>query len=177
MKENWLIIICILIIIGLGGYIVYDKILKEDDNINKVDVNMTFGDNENKDNSQSNNSNDGNEESTYTIEFLEEYNNERDLNIHLMQVDSAIVIKFNEDINEFGIYKVEYEDDDFKEIEVLYDNVQTFKKGESAIIRTSIPDSTIPNLKISFRNKDGIQTDIIPTYSGQDGSVIFITEW
>lgn len=111
--------------------------------------------------------------SFYNIEFLTDYEeNSDDYNIRLDKNNEYIVINNGEAIYNFKINDIEYSNDSFEEINLLYK--QELIEPNKIVIRYLVGDN--PNYKISFENKYGYLFSIIPTYDGMTGKIDMVTD-
>lgn len=109
----------------------------------------------------------------FSIEFIENYEeNNEDNNIRLDKGNEYVLIKLNEQITNFKINEIEFQDDHFEEINLIYN--KEIIESNNIVIRKSI-DNT-PNYKISFTNKYGFTFNIIPIYDGITNNVVFEIE-
>lgn len=109
----------------------------------------------------------------YVIEYVNNYSEDnKDINIRLDKSDEYVIIDTNEQITNFKINEIEFKDDYYEEINLLYQ--KDIIGPNRIVIRYSIEE--LPNYKISFTNKYGYTFNIIPTYDGITGKIIFETE-
>lgn len=109
----------------------------------------------------------------YRIEFLNDYKeNNEETNIRLDKGNDYVVIKFDEQITNLKINEIEFQNDHFEEINLIYQK-ETINT-DTVVIRKLISES--PNYKISFTNKYGYTFHIIPIYDGLTNKIVFETE-
>lgn len=109
----------------------------------------------------------------FTIDFLNDYpENSKDTNIRLDKGNEYVIIDLNEQITNFKINEIEFQERNFEEINLIYkEKVMNLGK---IVIRKRIGKT--PNYKISFTNKYGYTFNIIPMYDGITGNILFETE-
>ena len=109
----------------------------------------------------------------YDIEFIRNYKETNtENNIRLDKSNEYIVIKLHEQITTFKINQIDFKDDYFEEIDLLYS--QESVNLNKIVIRKKI--EKVPTYKISFINKYGYTFNIIPTYDESTGNIQFNTE-
>lgn len=109
--------------------------------------------------------------STYNINYIKGYEeNNKDFNIKLDKNNDYIVINKNESISNFKINEIEYTDNDYEEINLIYSEDLIDKN--SIVIRKDLINN--PNIKISFINSYGYTVNIIPVL--EEESIIFNTK-
>lgn len=96
----------------------------------------------------------------YNVKYIENYKeNNDDFNIKLDKSSSYIIIENNEIITNFKINEIEYTEDNYEEINLIY-NENLIDKN-NIVIRKDL--TTNSNIKISFINTYGYIVNIIPT--------------
>lgn len=109
----------------------------------------------------------------YTIEFLTDYQESNDdINIRLDKSSEYIIINTSETITNFKINEIEFNDNYFDEINLIYQ--KDIIEPNRIVIRKLLGD--MPNYKISFMNNYGYTFHIVPTYDGITGNIVFKTE-
>ncbi len=109
----------------------------------------------------------------YDINYEENYiNAENDLNINLDKTSNYIVIKLNGMIKDFKINEIEYEDDTYKDIDLLYEKDEI--DNQAITIRKSVNYGK-PDIRISFSNPYNYRVSIIPIY--EDEEIKFDTKY
>lgn len=107
----------------------------------------------------------------YNIKYVENYEeNNNDFNIRLDKSSSYIVIENTEGINNFKINEIEYIEDTYEEIDLIYSEFLINK--DKVIIRKNLISD--PNIKISFINNYGYIVNIIPILN--DNNISFKIE-
>lgn len=96
----------------------------------------------------------------YTINYIKNYEeSEKDFNIRLDKSNDYIVINTNETVSNLKINEIEYNDDKYEEINLIY-NEELIDKN-NIVIRKNLMNR--PNIKINFINNYGYVVSIIPT--------------
>jgi len=98
--------------------------------------------------------------------------NEDDINISLDKTSNYIIIKIKNQIKNFKINEIEYQEDTYKDIDLIYE--EKLINNQNIAIRKSISYSK-PDIRISFSNEYGYNVSIIPTY--EDGEIKFKTNY
>ena len=109
----------------------------------------------------------------YTIDYMKNYEaTNDDKTILLDKTSNYIIINFGEKVSNLKINEIEFENDKYMDIDLLYslDNVDDSK----IIIRKSINYDS-PDIRISFENKYGYVVSIIPIYNNDKDNVEFET--
>ncbi len=109
----------------------------------------------------------------YTIDYMKNYEaTNDDKTILLDKTSNYIIINFGEKVSNLKINEMEFENDKYMDIDLLYslDNVDDSK----IIIRKSINYDS-PDIRISFENKYGYVVSIIPIYNNDKDNVEFKT--
>lgn len=109
----------------------------------------------------------------FSIESLNNYQeNNEEINIRLDKGNEYVVIKLNEKITYFKINEIEFRDDHFEEINLIYN--KEIIDSNTIVIRKKV--EKIPKYKISFTNKYGYIFNIIPTYDRITNNIVFEIE-
>lgn len=98
--------------------------------------------------------------------------NDDDINISLDKTSNYIIIKIKNQIKNFKINEIEYKDNTYKDIDLLYE--EKLVSNQTIAIRKSISYDK-PDIRISFSNPYGYNISIIPTY--KDSKVKFDTNY
>lgn len=98
--------------------------------------------------------------------------NNDDINIALDKTSNYIIIKIKNQIKDFKINEIEYKDDTYKDIDLLYE--EKLISNQTIAIRKSISYNE-PDIRISFSNSYGYNISIIPIY--EDGKLKFDTNY
>lgn len=107
----------------------------------------------------------------YNVKYVENYEeNNNDFNIRLDKSSSYVVLENTQDISSFKINEIEYIDDNYEEIDLIYSE-KAIDKNKIIIRKNLIQD---PNIKISFINNYGYIINIIPVLN--NNSIIFKIE-
>ncbi len=109
----------------------------------------------------------------YAIDYMKNYEaTNDDKTILLDKTSNYIIINFGEKVNNLKINEIEFKNDKYMDIDLLYslDDVDESK----VIIRKSINYES-PDIRISFENKYGYVVSIIPIYNGNKDNVEFKT--
>lgn len=105
----------------------------------------------------------------YDINYEKNYKkNADDININLDKTSNYIIIKIKGQIKNFKINEIEYKDNTYKDIDLLYE--EKLISNQTIAIRKSINIEN-PDIRISFSNPYNYNISIIPTY--QDGKIKF----
>ena len=99
----------------------------------------------------------------YTIDYMKNYEaTNDDKTILLDKTSNYIVINFGEKVSNLKINEIEYENDKYMDIDLLY-SLNSVNESK-VIIRKSINYDS-PDIRISFENKYGYVVSIIPIYN------------
>jgi len=98
--------------------------------------------------------------------------NDDDINISLDKTSNYIIIKIKNQIKDFRINEIEYKDDTYKDIDLLYE--EKLISNQTIAIRKSISYNE-PDIRISFSNEYGYNISIIPIY--ENGKLKFNTNY
>jgi len=98
--------------------------------------------------------------------------NDDDINIALDKTSNHIIIKIKNQIKDFKINEIEYKDDTYKDIDLLYE--EKLISNRTIAIRKSISYEK-PDIRISFSNEYGYNISIIPIY--ENGKLKFDTNY
>lgn len=90
-------------------------------------------------------------------------NKENDFIIRIDKEDQYIKITSSEGIRNFKIHRLDYFDDQYHDVDLLYEK-NVISPDESVYIRIKIPEK-IGTIKISFETKNGYIYSAIPTLS------------
>ena len=105
----------------------------------------------------------------YDISYEKDYtDSEDDLNINLDKTSNYIIIKLNGEIKNFKINEIEFEDDTYKDIDLLYEKENI--KNKTIAIRKSV-NIHKPDIRISFTNLYNYKVSLIPVY--KNDKIIF----
>ncbi len=111
----------------------------------------------------------------YTIEYTNNHEiNEDDHNVLLDKTSNYIIIKLDEKVKNFKINAIEPQNNEYKDIDLLYHKNDLDKK--TIVIRRSI-NFGAPDIKISFENPYNYLVSIIPTYNEEEEKVEFNTSY
>lgn len=95
----------------------------------------------------------------YNVFYAKDYKeNEEDFNIRLDKSNDYIVINTDENISNFKINEIEYIEDNYAEVDLIYSEEVIDKNN--IVIRKNLTDNC--NIKISFTNSYGYVVNIIP---------------
>ena len=96
----------------------------------------------------------------YTVQYVKKYEtSKQDKFISIDKNSNYIIFNFNDDIYDFKIYEIEKNGDNFRDVNLIYDD----KSSNRVIIRKTV-NYNIPDIRISFKNKYGYTFSIIPCY-------------
>ncbi|MCI9110694.1 MAG: hypothetical protein HFH47_02640 [Bacilli bacterium] len=98
--------------------------------------------------------------------------NDNDINIALDKTSNYILIKIKNQIKKFKINEIEYNENTYKDIDLLYE--EKLISNQTIAIRKSI-SYTEPDIRISFSNEYGYNISIIPIY--ENGKLKFDTNY
>lgn len=98
--------------------------------------------------------------------------NDNDINIALDKTSNYILIKIKNQIKNFKINEIEYNENTYKDIDLLYE--EKLISNQTIAIRKSI-SYTEPDIRISFSNEYGYNISIIPIY--ENGKLKFDTNY
>lgn len=98
--------------------------------------------------------------------------NDDDININIDKTSNYIIIKIKNQIKDFKINEIEYKDDTYKDIDLLYE--EKLISNQNIAIRKSISYNE-PDIRISFSNPYGYNISIIPIY--ENGELKFDTNY
>ena len=111
----------------------------------------------------------------YTLKTIQSYVPKEDMPyIKLDQGNEFIILNSTLDLYNVKINEIEYANDHFNEIDLLYQN-EKINANQDIAIRITTPAGT-PNIKIRFETKYHYTVSIIPTLSGMDNHISFLTE-
>lgn len=95
----------------------------------------------------------------YNVFYAKDYKeNDEDFNIRLDKSNDYIVINTDENISNFKINEIEYIEDNYAEVDLIYSEEVIDKNN--IVIRKNLTDNC--NIKISFTNSYGYVVNIIP---------------
>ena len=97
------------------------------------------------------------------LEKIVKDNKENDFIIRIDKEDQYIKITSSEGIRNFKIHRLDYFDDQYHDVDLLYEK-NVISPDESVYIRIKIPEK-IGTIKISFETKNGYIYNAIPTLS------------
>lgn len=98
----------------------------------------------------------------YDISYEKNYpKNENEININLDKTSNYIIIKIKGQIKNFKINEIEYDDNTYKDIDLLYE--EKLISNQTIAIRKSI-NYNKPDIRISFSNEYDYNVSIIPEY-------------
>jgi hypothetical protein len=109
----------------------------------------------------------------FEISSAEKYDTkDNDLYIKLDSTENYFTFISNQGIANFKINRIDYVDEQFEDIDLLYkdDSIIANKK---VVIKTTFPDA-VPNIKISFETKYGFVFSVIPSYNRKDGGFDYL---
>jgi hypothetical protein len=101
-----------------------------------------------------------------------ENNNDKALVIDLENINSVFEFKSKQDINNFKIYNIEYNNNQFDTKELLYSK-KKISKNTLILIKKTLAEGA-PNFKITWDTPYNYQIELIPTYNGKDGGINLI---
>lgn len=110
----------------------------------------------------------------YEISY-QKNNNQNNQNNEVVKLDNTsnqIIINFNEKIKNFKINQINYTNNKYEDIDLLYSKENI---NDKVIIGKTISYDN-PDIRISFTNKYNYEVSIIPTYNNQN-KVIFKTTY
>lgn len=110
----------------------------------------------------------------YEISY-QKNNNQNNQNNEVIKLDNTsnqIIINFNEKIKNFKINQINYTNNKYEDIDLLYSKENI---NDKVIIGKTISYDN-PDIRISFTNKYNYEVSIIPTYNNQN-KVIFKTTY
>ena len=110
----------------------------------------------------------------YEISY-QKNNNQNNQNNEVVKLDNTsnqIIINFNEKIKNFKINQINYTNNKYEDIDLLYSKENI---NDKIIIGKTISYDN-PDIRISFTNKYNYEVSIIPTYNNQN-KVIFKTTY
>lgn len=110
----------------------------------------------------------------YEISY-QKNNNQNNQNNEVVKLDNTsnqIIINFNEKIKNFKINQINYTNNKYEDIDLLYTKENI---NDKVIIGKTISYDN-PDIRISFTNKYNYEVSIIPTYNNQN-KVIFKTTY
>lgn len=110
----------------------------------------------------------------YEISY-QKNNNQNKQNDEVVKLDNTsnqIIINFNEKIKNFKINQINYTNNKYEDIDLLYSKENI---NDKVIIGKTISYDN-PDIRISFTNKYNYEVSIIPTYNNQN-KVIFKTTY
>ena len=109
----------------------------------------------------------------FQIDDVTEYvTNENDLFIKIDSTLNYFVLTSELDITNLKINRIEYVDEKFEDVDLLYKE-EIIPANKKTVIRVTYPDAT-PNIRISFETKYNFVVSIIPTYDGKDGGFNYL---
>ena len=109
----------------------------------------------------------------YNISYEKNYDkNDDEINISLDKTSNYIIIKIKGQIKNFKINEIEYKENTYKDIDLLYE--EKLISNQNIAIRKSI-NYNEPDIRISFSNEYNYNISIIPTY--KNGKIKFDTNY
>lgn len=98
--------------------------------------------------------------------------NDDNININLDKTSNYIIITIKNQIKNFKINEIEYQENTYKDVDLLYE--EKLISNQTIAIRKSISYSE-PNIRISFSNEYDYNVSIIPMY--ENGEIKFETNY
>lgn len=109
----------------------------------------------------------------FEIKDIAEYSaNTNDLFIKIDSTLNYFVLNSEHNITNFKINRIEYVDEKFEDVDLLYKE-EEIPANKNIVIRVTYPDAT-PNIRISFETKYNFVVSIIPSYNGKDGGFDYL---